>query len=70
MAATGLPYIISFCIGKDGRILDGTTLDEAIDKIDSEAHRPPIGYGVNCFYPAFLQSSELSGDAAKRMLSI
>jgi S-methylmethionine-dependent homocysteine/selenocysteine methylase len=70
MAATGRPYIISFVIGKDGRILDGTPLEQAIDKIDSETTRPPIGYGVNCCYPAFLQSSELSGHAAARMISI
>ena len=70
MAATGLPYIISFCIGKNGRILDGTPLEEAIAKIDSETHHPPAGYGVNCCYPSFLQASELSGIAAERMLSI
>ncbi|MDF7801044.1 homocysteine S-methyltransferase family protein [Pontiellaceae bacterium B1224] len=70
MAATGLTYIISFVIGKDGRVLDGTPLEQAIDKIDSETNRPPTGYGVNCCYPSFLQASELSGHAAKRMLSI
>ncbi|QBG48035.1 hypothetical protein EGM51_11735 [Verrucomicrobia bacterium S94] len=70
MAATGLPYIISFVIGKDGRILDGTPLDRAIETIDSATRRPPTGYGVNCCYPAFLRTSELSGNAAGRMLSI
>ncbi|MDF7826471.1 homocysteine S-methyltransferase family protein [Pontiellaceae bacterium B12227] len=70
MAATGQPYIISFCIGKDGRVLDGTSLEKAIEQIDSETKRPPAGYGVNCCYPAFLQSSELSGKAAERMISI
>ncbi|VGO17078.1 hypothetical protein PDESU_05673 [Pontiella desulfatans] len=70
MAATGKPYIISFVIGKDGCILDGTTLEEAISRIDAETNRSPIGYGVNCCYPSFLQASELSGDAAKRLLSI
>ncbi len=70
MAETGRPYIISFCIGKDGRILDGTTLEDAIDNIDSKTKRPPTGYGVNCCYPSFLQSSELTGNAARRMISI
>jgi len=70
MAETGKPYIISFVIGKDGRILDGTSIEDAIVQIDAETERPPTGYGVNCCYPAFLQSSELSVDAAKRILSI
>jgi S-methylmethionine-dependent homocysteine/selenocysteine methylase len=70
MAATDRPYIISFVIGKDGRILDGTPLEQAIDKIDFETERPPLGYGVNCCYPAFLQTSELSDRAAARMVSI
>lgn len=70
MAETDRPYIISFVIGKDGRMLDGTSLKEAIEKIDSKTTRPPIGYGVNCCYPAFLQKSELTGHAAARMISI
>ena len=70
MAATGHPYIISFVIGKDGRILDGTSLERAIEKIDSATQRPPVGYGVNCCYPAFLRASALSGHAAERMISI
>ncbi|MDZ8118334.1 homocysteine S-methyltransferase family protein [Pontiella agarivorans] len=70
MAATGRPYLISFVIGKDGRILDGTSLEQAIETIDSATQRSPTGYGVNCCYPAFLQASELSGNAAGRMISI
>ncbi len=70
MAETGLPYIISFVIGKDGRILDGTVLEEAIGKIDSQTKRPPAGYGVNCCYPSFLRAAGLSARAAQRMLTI
>lgn len=70
MAETSRPYIISFCIGKDGKILDGTPLEEAFNRIDNETKRPPTGYGVNCCYPSFLQRSQLSGKSAERMLSI
>ncbi len=70
MAATNRPYIISFVIGPDGLILDGTPLEKAIHKIDSETDRPPIGYGVNCCYPSFLQAASLSGETAGRLLSI
>lgn len=70
MSKTDRPYIISFVIGKDGRVLDGTPLLQAIQKIDTETARPPIGYGVNCCYPSFLQAATLSNETAKRMLSI
>ncbi len=70
MAETDRPYLISFVIGKDGRILDGTPLAQAIERIDSGTRRPPVGYGVNCCYPAFLQAADLSNHAADRMLSV
>lgn len=70
MAETDRPYIISFCIGRDGRILDGTPLEDAVARIDAETERSPIGYGANCCYPGFLQTSELSGRTAERMLSV
>lgn len=51
---TGLPYIISFVIDREGRVLDGSSLADAILDIDSEVKRPPVGYMVNCAYPTFL----------------
>ena len=45
-------------------------LEQAIERIDAETARPPLGYGVNCCYPAFLQTSELSESATQRMISI
>ena len=50
-----IPYFISYVIGRDGKILDGTTLMDAFDKVDTESVRPPIGFMVNCAYPTFLQ---------------
>jgi S-methylmethionine-dependent homocysteine/selenocysteine methylase len=58
MATTGLPYIISFVINRNGNVLDGTGLSEAIDFIDSNTSIKPLGYMVNCAYPSFL-SAEL-----------
>jgi len=60
MTATGKPYIISFCVGVDGNVLDGTSLPEAFRIIDSEA--PPTAYYVNCTHPQFLLNSYRSGD--------
>jgi len=54
----GLPYFISFVISRDGRVLDGTPLAEAIERVDAAATRRPLGYMVNCAYPSFLCAAE------------
>jgi len=54
MEKTGIPYIISFVISRDGCILDGTDLNSAINYIDSGTQRKSLGFMVNCAYPTFL----------------
>lgn len=51
MAKQGLPYILSFVIRRNGTLLDGTALAQAIDIIDNTTPKPPTGYAVNCVYP-------------------
>lgn len=51
LAKTGLPYVLSFIIRRDGTLLDGTLLAQAIETIDNTTPKPPTGYGVNCVYP-------------------
>lgn len=64
MAATDTPYLVSFCAGPDGRVLDGSSLPEAMDRIDRDPAlvRPPVGYFVNCTHPNFLLESCQPGD--------
>ncbi len=54
MEATGLPYIISFMIEKNGRLIDGTTIYEAICNIDAQVSRQPLCYMTNCVHPDVL----------------
>lgn len=68
MEVTGLPYIISFVISRDGRVLDGTGLNEAVDSIDSETNQKPLGYMVNCAYPTFLCAAKQPADLFKRLI--
>jgi homocysteine S-methyltransferase len=51
MANQGLLYILSFVIRRDGTLLDGTPLGQAIETIDNTTPKPPTGYAVNCVYP-------------------
>jgi S-methylmethionine-dependent homocysteine/selenocysteine methylase len=68
MQTTELPYIISFVINRRGRILDGQSLEQAIQKIDTACRRRPLGYMINCAYPSFLQAGRLPRKAAARLI--
>lgn len=54
MGDSGLPYFISFMIRKNGRLLDGTTIDEAIRTIDGRVGVRPVCYMTNCVHPTVL----------------
>ena len=56
MSQTAKAYVISFCTGIDGIVLDGTALPDAMKRIDTllSKERQPIGYFVNCTHPRFL----------------
>lgn len=55
MAETGLPYLISFTIQEDGRLIDGAAISDAIEHIDGVAGTPPLGYMTNCVHPSILR---------------
>ncbi len=57
LEATALPYVISFVVREAGTLLDGTPLDEAMDRIDQETRRAPVGYFINCVHPAILEGA-------------
>ncbi len=54
MADTGLPYIISFTIQKDGKLIDGTTIADAIAYIDGLVQPKPVCYMTNCVHPGIV----------------
>ncbi len=51
MAECDVPYVISFLIMPDGKLLDGITLSEAIEQIDDKISPRPSFYMVNCVHP-------------------
>lgn len=57
MSDAKLPAIISFTIRGNGRLIDGTPIDEAIRIIDEGADIPPVGYMTNCVHPRVLQQA-------------
>jgi len=51
---TGLPYIISFTIQQDGKLIDGTPIAEAIQYIDDITGNKPVCYMANCVHPTIV----------------
>jgi S-methylmethionine-dependent homocysteine/selenocysteine methylase len=68
MSAAQLPYIISFVINRDGCVLDGTPLAEAINALDASAPVRPIGFMVNCSYPSFLNAADQPAAVFERLI--
>jgi len=54
MAASGTPYVISFVIDRTGRVLDGTSLLDAMQAVDAAVEPRPVGFMINCAHPSFL----------------
>ena len=50
MARTGVPYLLSFITEARGTLLDGTPLEDAIERIDRDVSPPPAGYLLNCVH--------------------
>lgn len=49
-----IPYIISFTIQQDGKLIDGTTIADAIAYIDADTTNKPLCYMTNCVHPAIV----------------
>lgn len=52
MAGTGLPYVVSFVLDHEGRVLDGTSLADAVARIDEGASPQPLYHSISCVYPS------------------
>jgi homocysteine S-methyltransferase len=62
----GLPVGVSFTVETDGCLADGTSLADAIDRVDAVA--PPTYFLVNCAHPTHvLPALEALGDRAGRI---
>lgn len=70
LASTGTPYAISLMVGADGRVLDGSTLAEAIDRIDQAVSPPPLYYALVCVHARVARLSLASGQSTERVAEL
>lgn len=52
-----VPYIISFTIQRNGCLMDGTTISDAITYIDSMTEYSPTCYMTNCVHPDIVEEA-------------
>ena len=67
---TGTPYIIGFVIDRRGRVLDGTSLWDAVNEVDSATAQQPLFYMITCSYPTFLCAEDQPKALFTRLLGI
>lgn len=67
LGSTGTPYAISLTIGAGGRVADGSTLANAIDRIDGAVSPPPLHYALVCVHPAVARLALASGNSSRRV---
>ncbi len=66
-AEAGAPLVMSFVPRSDGKVLDGTFLGDAVERIDTLGCDPPIFYMANCIHPAnFARAMGRDGNAPLR----
>jgi S-methylmethionine-dependent homocysteine/selenocysteine methylase len=71
IAQCGLAYSLSFVIRSDGRVLDGTPLQTAIEKIDAAVDPRPLFYQINCVHPTtFRKAIEHCESIPDRLLGL
>ncbi len=57
MGDTEIPYIISFMVRNNGRLIDGTSIHDAIQAVEATVRRKPLTYMANCIHPINLDKA-------------
>lgn len=68
MAKTGIPYVISFVINREGAILGRNSPERCVDEIDAACGKPPLGYMINCAYPSSLNAHKQPTSVMSRLI--
>lgn len=65
---SGIEYTIGFILGSNGSLLDGTSLNEAIEEIDSQTQNKPLGYLVTCTHTSVISLLESDFKNSNRLI--
>lgn len=66
-AAVGLPAVVGFTVETDGRLPDGTSIEDAILAVDAATDEAPRSFMINCAHPTHFADALPAGEARKRI---
>jgi len=66
----GVPAVVSFTVETDGRLPSGHSLREAVELVDAQTNRSPLGFMINCAHPTHFEESLVDGDWLTRIVGI
>jgi S-methylmethionine-dependent homocysteine/selenocysteine methylase len=52
----GIPTVISYSLETDGNLLDGRSLEDAINSVDAATDNAPAYYMINCAHPTHFEA--------------
>lgn len=67
---TNIPYTIGFILNKNNTLLDGTCLENAIQVIDNQVTRKPLGYLITCTHTSVIENLTNSPTKFSRLIGI
>lgn len=68
--AVGLPVTVSFTVETDGKLADGSRLEDAILRTDAETDSAAIAYAVNCAHPDHIAPALTEGPWSERLMGV
>ncbi|BCH25621.1 homocysteine S-methyltransferase family protein [Mesorhizobium sp. L-8-3] len=60
--AQSMPCVVSFTVETDGRLADGTSLQEAIESVDRQTDGSPAYFMINCAHPTHFAHALENGE--------
>ena len=60
--AVNMPCVVSFTVETDGRLADGASLRQAVERTDEATGGAPVYYMINCAHPTHFESALRSGE--------
>jgi len=60
--AAGMPIVVSFTVGADGRLASGESVAEAIAAVDADSGWYPAYFAINCAHPTRLRDELLESE--------
>ncbi|MDP3378494.1 MAG: homocysteine S-methyltransferase family protein, partial [Brevundimonas sp.] len=60
--AAEMPCVVSFTVETDGRLADGASLRQAVERTDEATGGAPVYYMINCAHPTHFDTAIRSGE--------